>query len=210
MFVSVGNGGWVRVDDPMGHGSPGPVVYARFTADDEARRWRATELYVDGRGEPITGRALRGLPMAAIEAVSADPDLRAQLGRTAALPAVQVSTLASYYDTTFGGRARGWVADSYRCQVPGSGVTPVKRAPDRPLPVRPDDPPPLTTPPDGRLTDEFLRLVARCYVAAVRAGNFPGPALAEQAGVSPRTVQRWVYTARQRGIMAPGIPGAVC
>ena len=69
--------------------------------------------------------------------------------------------------------------------------------------------PPLRAPAGGRLTDEFLRDVHRAYTAAVARGEWPAPALAEQAGVSLHAVRKWVYTARRRGIMPPGRQGVV-
>jgi hypothetical protein len=62
---------------------------------------------------------------------------------------------------------------------------------------------PRLSAPENGLTDEFLREVAKAYDAAVAHRMPPGEALAELAGVSPRTVHRWVYTARKRGLMEP-------
>lgn len=199
MWVSVGKGGWVRVEDPDRF--PGPL-YARFALDDDPRRrWRVTEIYVDGRGQPIATSAARQLPLAAVEAITTDPDIRDELASRAGQPGVPLDVLASYYATTFTSRARHWVAESTRSAL--------RRKSDRPLPPR-DDPPPLSTPPGGRLTNEFLRDVARAYAAAVRDRKRPAEELARQAGpgVSPRSVQRWFYIARQRGIMDPVRPGA--
>jgi 8-oxo-dGTP pyrophosphatase MutT (NUDIX family) len=62
--------------------------------------------------------------------------------------------------------------------------------------------PPLTAP-DSGLTDEFLRHVAAAYVAAVKAGLNPAPELARQTGRPVRTVHRWIYIARKRGLLPP-------
>jgi hypothetical protein len=56
-------------------------------------------------------------------------------------------------------------------------------------------------------TDDFLRDVARAYAAAPARGERPNRAIAEQVSTSLWAVQRWVYTARQRGIMQPGRQG---
>jgi hypothetical protein len=61
--------------------------------------------------------------------------------------------------------------------------------------------------PTAGLTDEFLRSVARAYIAAVQRGERPNVAMAEQTGYPLKSVQRWVYTARQRGIMPRGSRG---
>lgn len=58
-----------------------------------------------------------------------------------------------------------------------------------------------------RLTREFLTEVAGCYAAAVESDDHPGDAIAEAWGVPVRTAHRWVYAARQQGVMPPGNPG---
>jgi hypothetical protein len=65
----------------------------------------------------------------------------------------------------------------------------------------------LTGPTDG-LTDDFLRDVARACAAAVGRGERPNVAISKQVGYPLKTVQRWVFTARQRGIMPPAPRGA--
>lgn len=59
----------------------------------------------------------------------------------------------------------------------------------------------------GGLTDDFLRDVSRAYAAAVHRGESPNVAIAAQTGQPLKSVQRWVYTARQRGIMPRGSKG---
>ena len=66
----------------------------------------------------------------------------------------------------------------------------------------------LTAPTEG-LTPEFLRQVAAAYVAALHRDEKPIRALTEQAGVSPRSVERWVYLARKGGYLAPTRRGSV-
>lgn len=59
------------------------------------------------------------------------------------------------------------------------------------------------------LTDDFLRDVARAYRAAQARDERPNKSIAEQTGYPLKTAQRWVYTARQRGIMPRGEKGRV-
>jgi hypothetical protein len=70
----------------------------------------------------------------------------------------------------------------------------------------------LTSGPVDGLTDAFLADVARAYASAVARGERPNAAIRDQLGgeekVPLKTVQRWVYTARQRGIMPRGTKGA--
>jgi hypothetical protein len=65
---------------------------------------------------------------------------------------------------------------------------------------------PSGSPPNG-LTDVFLQDVAKAYAAAVARRERPNVALAKQTGAPVKTVQRWVYTARQRGFMPRGSRG---
>lgn len=65
VWLSVSDGGWVRVDDPAQR--PGPL-YVRFSLDENGLRWRPVELHLVGGGQPITGRSVRQLPLATIEA----------------------------------------------------------------------------------------------------------------------------------------------
>ncbi|MGH3785858.1 MAG: hypothetical protein ACRDRG_04755 [Pseudonocardiaceae bacterium] len=204
MRLGVGNGGWLRVDDP--DELPGPL-FVKLRPDSDGR-WRTTELYLDGRGETLSGDLMRRLRLDRIEALAADPEVRSSLASRAGDPEVPLSVLASHYATTFGTRARNWVVDALRSQLKDSGVGRVKRAKD------PDHPtsevrPPLRAPEGGRLTDDFLRQVYGAYKAAIRRGEWPAPALAEQTGVTPHAVRKWIYTARRRGIIPQGKQGVV-
>lgn len=201
MQIRFGNGGWVLVDDEH---LPGPL-YLRLRQDEDGR-WVTTELYLDGRDRAIPAAVLRELPVSYIEGeLQADEESRERLAERARLVAVDLSTLASYFATTFGPRATGWVADMWRSQFPGSSVPRVRR--QRGLELRRETPPALSRPPGGRLTDDFLRHVARSYAAAIARGERPAIALGREADVPAQTVRRWVYLARQRGIMPPGRQG---
>ncbi len=68
---------------------------------------------------------------------------------------------------------------------------------------------PRIQPPKGRLTDEFLGEVAEAYRWATESQKAPAPAIAEvaESEVSVRTVHRWIYEARKRGILPPARVG---
>jgi hypothetical protein len=227
MRISYGNGGWVRVD---GIGLPGPL-HIRFTADEQGR-WRAAELYLDGDDQPLSTSVLRELRLDRLEAaVLEDRDhLRARSG----IPGPDLHRLAAFYGTTWGsydgqhcetcggpvqggiasrrlGRtvALNWVVQSWFAQLPGSGIRQV-RLPKQPSPSGEFEELPAIEPPSGRrMTEDFLREVARVYALAAQLGLPPAPAIAEKAGVSPRAVHKWIYTARKRGFMPPGTRGRV-
>ena len=194
--LGYGNGGWVRLDQGW---LPGPL-YLRFAASAEGR-WQVREMYLDGDSRPIEAADLRGLPLAAIETVALAGSGDSVIASKARLPGPDLSTLASYYATSFG-TAEHWVAESLRAQLPDGARLRVPRArPARPA-KRPDTA--RLSPPDHGLTDEFLRHVAAAYIAAVETGRSPAPELAAQSGRPVRTIHRWVYLARKRGLLPPG------
>ena len=218
----IGNGGWVALD---GLDLPGPL-YVRVR--DDAGRLRITELYLDAsRGSSfIEAQDIRDLPVRVIETFLNyyGDGIRDRMK----IPAPDLSTLASYFGTTFMRYeeliAEGnWVAASLAGQdllSPGQkrGITEKQRAPVMRVPharrrwsgIREaDEGFRLTAGPTEGLTDDFLHDVAHAYAAAVTRGEKPNVSIAEQVGYPLKTVQRWVYTARLRGIMPRGRKGAV-
>lgn len=205
MRISEGNAGWVCVDQ-VEELPPGALLYVRFRPGPSGRLL-PTELYLDAEDEPLTGKHLRELPLHVVEAVVNDDPDQGSVVQRMNLAGPQLSVLASHYGTTFGRKAdeHDWVVLSMRSQFPGSGLPqPGKRRPARS--AAPREVPPLNAP-EGGITDEWLRHLAASYAAAVRRGEPPAKALAEQAGVPVRTVHSWVYRARKRGYMAPANRG---
>ena len=194
MRIGYGDSGWCRVDT---EDLPGPL-YVRLQPEGE--RLAITELYLDGRGQRLTPQQVRTLPLAALESLiladDGDADIRDRLN----LAGPDLSRLASHYATTYekGGH---WVADSMAAQRPDSAVPQAPMGPD-PKRQRESTAAKLSAPEDG-LTDEFLRQVADAYNAAISRRKPPAKTLSAQAGVSPRSVHRWIYTARQRGLLGP-------
>jgi 8-oxo-dGTP pyrophosphatase MutT (NUDIX family) len=178
---------------------PGPL-YLRLVKDD-AGQWHTREVYLEGDGRYIEAADLRNIPLRAIETEVLANGGQQWMSAHAEIVAPDLGTLASYYATTFGRRAPdNWVVGSFAAQTPqGASIRAPRQEPSEPMTHSPVAP--LTTPgPDG-LTDDFLRHVAAAYRAAVVSRKQPGPELAAQASVPVRTVHRWVYIARQRGIL---------
>lgn len=221
MAISGGtNGGWVRADG-ADFDLPG-VLYMRLTDVDGHRR--VTELYLDGRGSPIPGQALRLLPLPALEGWLAAWLERVDPAKSTIGP--DLSRLATAYASVGGGyagrhcehcggplkyrQARGgqerafvdWIGLSFYAQVEDSGIPQAASYRERSEALE-LEPLTLSAPPDGRLTDAFLSDVTRAYRAAVARGLPPAVTLAELAGVEQRTAQSWFYKARKRGIMPP-------
>lgn len=222
MRIRIGYGGWIAVDSI---GLPGPL-YVRVR--DENDRLRIKEFYLDASqsaGE-IDASDLRQLPLTQLEMfINANAQ---HVRSTMPLAAPDLSTYASYYKTGFGNMPRQiqeghWIAASFAAQHlapdqdsdtdPESGVR-IKRVPRARdtgggwQGVRTSDREfRLESGPAEGLTDDFLRGVAKAYEAAVLRGEKPNVAISEQTGYPLRSVQRWVYTARQRRIIPPGKPG---
>jgi len=196
MRIEYGNGGWIRV---TGEDLPGSL-YLRLRPDERGR-WTTRELYLEGEWRSLVAGDLRELPLTGIEA-AVDPD---KLASNVDTVAPDLSILAAFFATTFGTQAKHWVAESFRAQAdPSRGAKRPHRkslrAPRRPRRLQR---------PDGAITTEYLEHVSAAYTQAVLEGDSPAKALAEQAGVPIRTVHRWVYLARLRGVMQPGRPGRV-
>lgn len=178
--------GWLSLPVP-GLGT----LHMRATLIDG--NWRATEIYLDGGGAPIQAAALRGLPLASLEqAYSNDAALFAE----------------HFPDSEF--------------PVPGDDVRGVLPPPKKKLPpaeryvgpggfyfgskYQPQVPaaaPVLSYDGAEGLTDALLSDVGRVYAWAVANRMPPAKAIAEQAGVSQRTAQAWIYKARNRKLMPP-------
>jgi len=208
MRIGIGNAGWVCADE-VDELPPGALLYVRFRPDDQNGRLQPVELYLDAEGQAITGKHMRELPLHVIEsAVNDDPDTPSDVRRLMDVPGPQLSVLASHYGATFGRQAKDddWTALSMFSQYKDSGLTQPKKLRPKP-PQGTSNVAPLPPPADG-MTDEWLRHLAAAYAAAVRRGEPPAKALAEQAGVPVRTVHSWVYRARKSGHMAPSKRGA--
>ncbi|MCW2763606.1 MAG: hypothetical protein JWR85_3807 [Marmoricola sp.] len=199
--VEYGRGGWIRVSSSNLNG----WLYLRLAVQDG--RPVPVEFYYDGRGHEVSAKMLRSLPLKNVVAFALDGHSE-WLERSIQTYGPNLSLLASYFSTGFGSQAKHWVADSWRAQIPNSGVkNPTPGKPPPPVTTA-DRPVPLSAPENG-LTDTFLRSVAENYNWALRRRVRPAPELARMAGVSPRTVHGWVAKARDRGIMPPARKGGV-
>lgn len=225
--MSFGNDGWRRVPG-ADLDLPG-AVYVRVQAVEGVLR--VTELYIDGGGQPIQSGAVRRLPLTALELLAGTdepngvpgPDLSLLAsnfglslgdllwdgGECPRCPSCDgvVKPDPPWIEDEFLTEGRkhwsitDWVVLSLLSQYPRANVSRPRRGrADR---VRPAETEVKIAPPEEGLTDAFLLDVARNWQAAVNDRRAPAKAIAESAGVSPRTVQGWVRKARQRGLMPP-------
>jgi hypothetical protein len=209
--LHLADAGWIRYD-----ATGLPPVYLRWTPNDRGR-WVLRELFVDAaESEPLTAAILAHIPVSALEAfVNGDKPTRDRLAFHLDLvspvggPATgsNVAVLMSHYNVHFGPRtdpAENWCAAAELSTYKDGPHKIKKRLPSTRDELRPDAEYRLTTPPgpDG-LSDEFLARVRRAYVAASLRGDPPNKTIAADVHASPRSVERWVYEARRRGVMPP-------
>jgi hypothetical protein len=153
----------VQVD---GIGLPGPL-YARFTFDP-AGRARASEIYIDGDDQPLSGAVLRQVRLDLIEAAVLEDGAR--LRERSRTPGPDLRRLAAHFATSWGsvtydgrrcdrcgGPVKGgawrhregrmeamqnWVAESSLAQLPDDAFPqPPARIKQVPMPSKPKPPP---------------------------------------------------------------------
>ncbi len=205
LSIRYGNAGWVRVD---AEAQPGPI-YMRLEPD--GKRWIVREIYIEAEdGGALDFEKLERIKWPALAAfVTHDPRHEASLRNHLELPGPELSLLASYFGTRFNADyadhlAKNWVAVSHLAQDPDTGFERPEPVKHRSFGVRE---PALDYP--APITDRFLRQVVANYRYYVAFGKSPAPAIAGRAGVGVATARKWIYTARQRGIMPPGQQGKV-
>lgn len=238
MRIGYGNGGWVRVDG-IGLAGPLYVRFAldekrRWRVFeiyvDGSGQALSTAVLRQLRLDLLEAAILEHGEHLLVRSRTPGPDLRRLAAHFATTWGQQ--TYGGLHCDRCGGPLKGgawsrrdqrteamqnWVAASYFAQLPDD-VFPQLPARIRqfPMPSKPKPPaeeveelPALEPPAGHRMTDGFLRDVARAYAIAARKGIPPAPAIAEGAGVTARAVHKWIYTARKRGIMPPGTRGRV-
>jgi len=220
--LHLSSAGWTRYE-----ATALPPVYLRWTPNDRGR-WVLRELFIDAsESESLTAASLSRIPISALEAVvNGDKQTHDRLAIKFALPSPlggpaagsNVAVLVSHYATHFGSAAdqtTNWVALAQLSTEPRMPDTETgKTVDDNPYKIEKrhrhgreaqlDANYRLTSPPgpDG-LSDEFLSRVGRAYVAASLRGEPPNKTMATDVHASPRSVERWVYEARRRGVMPP-------
>lgn len=220
--LTFGYGGWCRWVAP----DVDAIVYLRYARRDDGR-WTLRELYIDAdeRDRAITTETVVSLPLAQLAAeVNAEADLMAGLEQCISA-ANGLGVLASQFSTGHGKAARkyigsdwtimAWYAQYSSDALKERGLDHLKRpqrtkAPGK-RPQQSDSEYRLTSGPgvDG-LSDAFLGRVKQAYNAAVARGDHaPNKTISADCNHPYRTVTRWVYEARKRGVMPPAARGVV-
>lgn len=185
---------WVAfMGPPLGFADP--VVCRVAEVDD---RLRIVELRLGGGGRPVTARALRELPISAMEQLVGSAVQNAGTGADkepawvtwsfdALMQFLQQEPEPEPLDPELASR---WMAVLYG-MIDGE-----------PRYVLKQDPALDWTKGQG-ITDEFLFKVGEAYDAAIQRGEPPAKSISATTGASQKTVHAWIYQARQRGVIAP-------
>jgi hypothetical protein len=188
-------GGWVRLKE-----TDGPSVYLHFQqggAGEQERFDLKTAVMKAGSDEVLSGRSWRRVPLLDVERFIAHPRVRTALTFPCKEPPPAVlEELDAYFD------AGEFPGNPSETGYISSGML-VSDAPEQARAGKL----PAIRPPEGRLTDDFLKDVADAYRWYTDAKQAPAPAIAELTGVPVRRVHRWVSDARKRGILPPARPG---
>jgi len=185
--LDVTPGGWVRCVDDNGE----RAVYLQLRPSDRDPVQLSTHTALMQSDKPISVHAWSQVPFAQIEfLVGNNPDARSLVDADHGSAVSPATDLEQHF------AAHPYPHKAVRIHL--GEITPY-------VPEPADQPPPLRRP--QRITDDFLKDVAAQYRWVSAAGELPGPAMAEQTGAPVRTVQRWVYEARKRGLLPPGRPG---
>ncbi|MFD5862605.1 hypothetical protein [Streptomyces chartreusis] len=208
-IIEVRPWGWIRLSEASGEGATVYLHYAIAGGPGQERLDLQAVVMRSGSGEALSGRIWRRIPLTEIErslsatliALPNNPPSEA-IGRGAAqareafadgIPDVappSLDSLDDFFDAT-----KEYAALHFNPMPSGMLVS------------EGEGRMPHIKPPEGRLTDDFLNDVADAYRWVTETGNSPAPAIAEIAEVPVRTVHRWVYEARKRGILPPARAG---
>lgn len=212
---AIGRGGWVRWQEaPTKTVEPGPAGYAptlaafvRFTEGDGGRLI-PSELYMPSLGRPVTGEALRRVPLGRIERFVNTEPTRGEVRESLAYPGPDLRTAASHFATTFGAGEPDWVREMFASQMPGGRRAQPGALTDPLVPhylVAPSGASfKLDIPPGRPFGNEFYRSFAEVYETASRWYRNPASHIAEANGVSLSQVHRWRKIAAQRGLFNQG------
>lgn len=187
--------GWTRLRDDGG----GPTVYIQYAVPDSGRAARLdmqTVVMEAGVEEPLSGRTWRRIPLTTVEQLLTYDieETQGVFNSPCEAPAPSLDSLREFFDATENKYLTIKTPQlDVRISDGGEGE------PKGKLPV--------VRPPDGRLTEDFLNDVADAYRWFTAAGRPPAPSISETSKVPVRTVHRWIYEARKRGILPPARAG---
>ncbi|MEU0069551.1 hypothetical protein ABZ027_08400 [Streptomyces sp. NPDC006332] len=215
--VEVRPWGWLRLREQSG-GGPSVFLHYQLAGPSSQERLELQSVVMrSGRDEALSGRIWRRIPLSQIEetltsllvqlpfnAPTESTALRAMQARESFMEGSDLSDIEApptldeldrYFDATED------IATVFFNPIPSSSLVsdggeglPTGKVPQ-------------ITPPEGRITDDFLGDVAEAYRWFTEAKRPPAPAISEISGAPVRTVHRWIYEARKRGILPPARTG---
>ncbi|MGW5427928.1 hypothetical protein ACWET9_12010 [Streptomyces sp. NPDC004059] len=200
--------GWIRLRELS---DQGPTVYLHYGvvgSQGQERLDLQAVVMRSGSGEALSGRIWRRIPFAEIERALTFTIVNPPSGGTESMERAYTQARESFTEGT-----EGFVPPSLESLEDFFEATEdVALIHFNPMPsgmlVSDDEGRlPQIKPPTGRITDDFLQDVADAYRWYADRDQAPAPAIAELSGTPVRTVHRWVYEARKRGILPPARAG---
>ncbi|MEV6116646.1 hypothetical protein AB0L59_30265 [Streptomyces sp. NPDC052109] len=205
--IDVAPWGWLRLRESSGEG---PTVYLHYeSAGQEGQERLDLQAVVmrSGENEALSGRVWRRIPFSEVERFLTFSLLSPQAG----LPESMQRSFQQARTVFFGGTPEAappsldTLEDFFDATAE---LTPIHMSPQSSgMLVTDEGRLPEIKPPQGRISDEFLQDVADAYRKLTDMSKPPAPAIAELSGAPVRTVHRWIYEARKRGILPPARPG---
>lgn len=214
--VDVRPWGWLRLREQSGDG-PSVFLHYQLAGPERQERLELQSVVMrSGEAEPLSGRLWRRIPLSQIEealttwlvqmpfnAPTESVALNAMQARESFIEGSDLSNveaptldgLDKYFDDTED------IATVFFNPIPSGSLVSDGTEGTPPGKV------PQITPPAGRITDDFLSDVAEAYRWFTEAKKAPAPAISELSGAPVRTVHRWIYEARKRGILPPARTG---
>ena len=185
--------GWVRLREQEG----GPAVYIQYEITGgygQGRLDMQCVVMMAGQDDALSARTWRRIPFSTVETYLNLSNARDIVTAQCATPAPSLEGLERFFEES--------ASYSTFTVTEPSGMLVPDGADDEPARKLPQ-----VKPPQGKLTDEFLKDVAAAYRWYADAQKAPAPAISEMAEVPVRTVHRWIYEARKRGILPPARTG---
>jgi hypothetical protein len=200
--------GWLRLREAS---NDGPTVYLRYEvggSEGQQRLDLQAVLLRSGAEETLSGRVWRRIPFAEIERALTFTVVNPPPGATESIDRSFAQARASFVDGVPEVVPPSLDAlDDFFEATENLALMHFNPVPSGMLVSEDHSRLPQIKPPEGRITDDFLQDVADAYRWHADRDMPPAPSIAELSGAPVRTVHRWIYEARKRGILPPARSG---
>lgn len=200
--------GWLRLREAS---DEGPTVYLHYEiAGSEGQKRLDLQAVIlrSGKSEALSGRVWRRVPFADIERHLTLTVVNPPLGLTDTMDRTFAQARASFVEGVPDAVPPSLDAlDDFFEATENLALMHFNPMPSGMLVGEDHSRMPQIKAPEGRITDDFLQDVADAYRWLADRDMPPAPTIAELSGSPVRTVHRWIYEARKRGILPPARSG---